>query len=102
MSAENKLDRVGSRASLLGVIVFSLSVAMVGQAPTPAKWKPPTTQGLTLVTRAFDDGGIIPNKYTQASTTPRLTTRRPTSRPRATVASPRTAAPARSAASRYE
>jgi Raf kinase inhibitor-like YbhB/YbcL family protein len=71
MKVKSKLYRVGTTLSLLGVITLSLSAAsMVAQAPAPAKWKPPTTQGLTLATRAFDDGGIIPNKYTQASTTP--------------------------------
>jgi Raf kinase inhibitor-like YbhB/YbcL family protein len=71
MKVKDKLDRVGSTLSQLGVIMLSLSAtAMLAQAPAPAKWKPPTTQGLTLATRAFDDGGIIPNKYTQANTTP--------------------------------
>ena len=50
-------------------IFFLSTSAMRAQAQAPAKWHPPTTQGLTLATRAFDDGGIIPNKYTQASTT---------------------------------
>lgn len=67
---KGELYRGGSRVSVLGVIMLSLSAAaMVGQAPASAKWQPPKTQGLTLATRAFDDGGVIPNKYTQASTT---------------------------------
>jgi Raf kinase inhibitor-like YbhB/YbcL family protein len=71
MKVKDKQDRTSSTTSLFGLIMFALSAtAMVAQAPAPAKWKPPTTQGLTLATRAFDDGGIIPNKYTQASATP--------------------------------
>jgi Raf kinase inhibitor-like YbhB/YbcL family protein len=58
--------RIGSRLSLLGVIMFSLSgSAMLAQKSAPAP--PPAKPGLTLMTTAFDDGGIIPNRYTQAS-----------------------------------
>ncbi len=71
---KGELYRGGSRVSVLGVIMLSLSAAaMVGQAPASAKWQPPKTQGLTLATTAFDDGGVIPNKYTQASSGTRLT-----------------------------
>jgi Raf kinase inhibitor-like YbhB/YbcL family protein len=67
MKVKGKLDRVGSRVSLLGVIMFSLSAAaMVAQAPAPAT-PPPAKPGLTLATTAFEDGGIIPSKYTQAT-----------------------------------
>ena len=52
----------------LGVfaVVFSMAtMAMVAQAPaTP---RPPAKPGLTLTTTAFEDGGIIPNKYTIAA-----------------------------------
>jgi hypothetical protein len=48
----------------LGVfaVVFSMAtMAMVAQAPaTP---RPPAKPGLTLTTTAFEDGGIIPSKY---------------------------------------
>ena len=36
-------------------------------AQTPAAPPPMAKPGLTLTTPAFDDGGIIPNKYTQAA-----------------------------------
>jgi Raf kinase inhibitor-like YbhB/YbcL family protein len=66
MKMKSKLYRFGSTLLLLGMIMFSLSDSpMVAQAPAP--FTPPTTPGLTLLTTAFDDGGIIPNKYTQAS-----------------------------------
>ena len=46
-----------------GMFVIS-AMAMVAQAPaTP----PPAGPGLTLTTSAFEDGGIIPNKYTMAA-----------------------------------
>ena len=52
----------------VGLFAMVLSIATVGvvaQAPaTPPRVPRP---GLTLTTTAFDDGGIIPNKYTQAS-----------------------------------
>jgi hypothetical protein len=44
--------------------VLMSTVAMAAQSPAaPAAPKP----GLTLTTSAFDDGGIIPNKYTMAA-----------------------------------
>jgi Raf kinase inhibitor-like YbhB/YbcL family protein len=47
-----------------------LMVAMSGMAQTaapPAAAAVPAKPGLTLTTPAFEDGGIIPNKYTQAA-----------------------------------
>jgi Raf kinase inhibitor-like YbhB/YbcL family protein len=53
------------------VVLGSLTVRMTaGQQPAP-----PSKPGFTLTTTAFDDGGIIPTKYTSASTstvTPKL------------------------------
>ena len=49
------------------MLSLSLFNAVSAQTPKPAKWRPPTTQGLTLASRAFEDGGIIPDRYTQAS-----------------------------------
>jgi Raf kinase inhibitor-like YbhB/YbcL family protein len=49
---------------LIGALLMSaLGVA----AQTPAAAPPPAKPGLTLTTTAFDDGGIIPNKYTMAA-----------------------------------
>lgn len=45
-----------------------LALACVAVAQ-PAK-KAPAGPGLTLTTTAFEDGGIIPNKYTQAEANP--------------------------------
>ena len=52
----------------VGFFAMMLSVATVGMvAQAPATPPPPPKPGLTLTTTAFEDGGIIPNKYTQAS-----------------------------------
>lgn len=53
------------RNFLLSAVLLSISAAgLWGQAPaTP----PPSKPGLTLMSPAFEDGGIIPNKYTQAA-----------------------------------
>jgi Raf kinase inhibitor-like YbhB/YbcL family protein len=53
-------------------LVFGLTLAASFAAAQPAQ--PPSTApagpGLTLTTAAFPDGGIIPNKYTQADPKP--------------------------------
>ncbi len=41
-----------------------LSIGAQAQQAPPAA--PPSTPGFTLSTTAFEDGGVIPNKYTQA------------------------------------
>jgi len=51
---------------LFGAMVMSTMMAMA-QAPAAAPAPVPTKPGLTLTSPAFEDGGIIPNKYTQAS-----------------------------------
>jgi Raf kinase inhibitor-like YbhB/YbcL family protein len=57
--------------SNVGFFAMMLSIATVGaaaQAPaTPPRVPRP---GLTLTTTAFEDGGIVPNKFTQASEAP--------------------------------
>jgi Raf kinase inhibitor-like YbhB/YbcL family protein len=53
------------RKLLFGSILLSLSTFGMAQAPTPSA--APAKPGLTLTTPAFEDGGIIPNKYTQAA-----------------------------------
>jgi Raf kinase inhibitor-like YbhB/YbcL family protein len=48
---------------LLSLVLISTVGAAAQTAPSPTMNKPT----LTLTTTAFDDGGIIPNKYTQAA-----------------------------------
>src|SRR6202453_1486385 len=50
------------------MVIAVLMSTMAAVAQTPAAAPPPITKpGMTLTTTAFDDGGIIPNKYTQAA-----------------------------------
>ena len=50
------------------LVVIAVFVTCLGaMAQTPAAPPPMAKPGLTLTTPAFDDGGIIPNKYTQAA-----------------------------------
>ncbi len=59
----------------IGAFVLSAGIAALSaQAPAapagqPAA-RPPAGPGLTLTSPAFEDGGIIPNKYTQADPAP--------------------------------
>lgn len=54
------------QAALIGsVMLAEIGLAM---AQTPAA--PPPVTPMTLTSSAFSDGGIIPDKYTQASTAP--------------------------------
>jgi hypothetical protein len=48
---------------ILGALLVPAVMASAQTAPAPAVQKP----RLTLTTTAFDDGGIIPNKYTMAA-----------------------------------
>jgi Raf kinase inhibitor-like YbhB/YbcL family protein len=49
-------------------VVFSISAAgLMAQTPAPATPPAPAKPGLTLTSSAFEDGAIIPNKYTQAA-----------------------------------
>jgi Raf kinase inhibitor-like YbhB/YbcL family protein len=58
----------GKRLLLAGVVVAGISaVGMAAQTPATPPAPAPAKPGLTLTTTAFDDGGIIPNKYTMAS-----------------------------------
>lgn len=53
---------------LFGALVLS-TMGMMAQAPAaPATPRPPAKPGLTLTTAAFEDGGIIPDKYTAHNT----------------------------------
>jgi Raf kinase inhibitor-like YbhB/YbcL family protein len=50
--------------AVLAMMLLTLPAPAVAQAPgAPAQ---PPRPGLTLTTTAFPDGGVIPNKYTQA------------------------------------
>ena len=49
------------------VVIAVLMTTIGAVAQTPAAPPPMTKPGMTLTTTAFDDGGIIPNKYTQAA-----------------------------------
>jgi len=63
MNLIGRISRIGSTAARLGIMLFSLTATpLLAQAPPPS-----AGPGLTLSTTAFDDGGIIPDKYTQAS-----------------------------------
>ena len=48
--------------AVLAVLMSTIS----GVAQTPAA-PPPTQPGMTLTSPAFEDGGVIPNKYTSAA-----------------------------------
>src|ERR1700753_1364552 len=67
-----KEDRVeaakdaGATMKKLAVIAVMMS-AMGAVAQTPAAPPPMAKPGMTLTTTAFEDGGVIPNKYTQAA-----------------------------------
>jgi Raf kinase inhibitor-like YbhB/YbcL family protein len=55
------------------LLTFTASAMVFAQAPAQPKAPPPP--GLTLTSSAFEDGGVIPNKYTQAGEqiSPKLT-----------------------------
>jgi Raf kinase inhibitor-like YbhB/YbcL family protein len=61
------------------VVMLAGMGAVAAQAPAPGEKpaaRPAAVPGLTLTTTAFDDGGIIPNKYTMAdpaAVSPKLT-----------------------------
>lgn len=49
---------------------FTLLVLIAGIVFPQEKQKAPPRPGLTLTTAAFEDGGVIPNKFTQADANP--------------------------------
>lgn len=49
----------------MAVLLLTPCAVVVGQ--TAATSQPPAKPGLTLTSSSFEDGGIIPNKYTQAA-----------------------------------
>jgi Raf kinase inhibitor-like YbhB/YbcL family protein len=52
------------------LIAAAAQVWAQGNPPAPAQKKGPAGPGLTLTTTAFEDGGIIPPKYTQQDPKP--------------------------------
>ena len=56
-------------------IFVTLALSTLAFAQGPAQQKAPPPPGLTLTTTAFEDGAVIPNKYTQAGEqiSPKLT-----------------------------
>jgi Raf kinase inhibitor-like YbhB/YbcL family protein len=51
-------------------LTCSAVLALAQPAQPPPAGKAPAGPGLTLTTTAFEDGGIIPNKYTQSDPKP--------------------------------
>lgn len=56
-----------TRALTVGAIVAALGFAAFAQQ---GQTKAPPVPGLTLTTSGFEDGGIVPNKYSQADPNP--------------------------------
>jgi len=56
-------------------LILTLAASSLVFAQGPAQQKAPPPPGLTLTTTAFEDGGVIPNKYSQAGEqiSPKLT-----------------------------
>jgi len=50
------------------MVLSVASIGLVAQAPAAAAPRPPAKPGLTLTTTAFEDGGIIPGKYSYYAT----------------------------------
>src|ERR1700693_1476941 len=48
------------------ILTLALTAAITGFAQDKGKAKAPPTPGLTLTSPDFQDGGIIPDKYSQA------------------------------------
>jgi Raf kinase inhibitor-like YbhB/YbcL family protein len=54
---------VKGNLGFFAVVLSVASIGLVAQTPAPAAPRPPEKPGLTLTTTAFEDGGIIPGKY---------------------------------------
>jgi hypothetical protein len=80
MNAKVMMKQCSLRQVLAGALAFSIATLVcAAQVPAPAqipaqtaaqapaKPRPPAKPGLTLTTTAFEDGGIIPNKFTIAA-----------------------------------
>ena len=60
------------RIFLIFTAVLACGIASVAQAQASPTQQPaaPPKPGLSLTTMAFDDGGVVPAKYTQSSPNP--------------------------------
>ncbi len=58
-----------SKTLSIGAILAAACCATLAQQPA-GRGGPPPGPGLTLTTTGFEDGGIIPNKYSQADPNP--------------------------------
>jgi Raf kinase inhibitor-like YbhB/YbcL family protein len=72
-------NRMRSMSGCVALMVISLAGAAVAQTQPPAPaggqqgrggGRGPATPPLIMTTTAFEDGGVIPEKYTQASSSP--------------------------------
>ena len=56
------------KSLMIAAVALAMSATAFAQAPAgqPAAARPPAGPGLTLTTTAFEDGGVIPVKYTSA------------------------------------
>src|ERR1700690_2905094 len=56
------------RVLMICTVLFASAAGSMSAGQTPAA--PPSKPGFTLTTTAFDDGGVIPAKYTHAVQNP--------------------------------
>lgn len=57
---------MNSKIVIAAALALAISATAFAQTPAPGTQKPAPGPGLTLTTTAFEDGGVIPVKYTSA------------------------------------